>query len=264
MEKWQIFEHECAEYLQSKYSKMGIDFKVTGGYDSSSSDIQVLKNENRIFSIECKMSAAQCGQFVLFADEKNKRFVFSQHNKTPYNDFAKKIIDEMEKRFELCISSSKDLPIPENVISEWVKDYYLNFKKSKYCITQSNCGYIIFPIEHIDKYFEFSAKYRTKKSGSSNPSKNNVPEIVSLLKNIDTTIKVGFKNSECFADFNYPHEKFILQGVKYRYQFAKDGNSYKIKRLSNTSNANFIVSIRLKEEKQDTIDLQNFERNLIK
>lgn len=265
MKNWLIFENECAEYLQEKYSNKVFYFKATGGHDSNSSDIKAFKDKQHILSIECKMNTAQCGQFVLFIDYANHKFIFSNKNKTPYDDFTKSVIEEMERHFEQCsIPSAKDLPISENIISQWVKNYYLNHKKSKYCITKSDIGFIIFPIENMDNYFAFSAKYRVKKSGSSNPSKNNISEIENLLQNINVKTTIEIINSKCYAEFNYTKDKFILCGDKYRYQFTKDDAKYNIRRLSNTCNANFIVSIKLKEHKQHDIDLMTFEQDLIK
>lgn len=264
METWEIFENECSEYLQKKYSEKGVKFTVTGGHDANQSDIQVMKDNKTILSIECKMSAAQCGQFVLFVDEMNKKFIFSKKNRTPYDDYVKSVITEMEQNFDDCNISAKDLPISQKVIYDWVKNYYLNVKKSSYCITRSNLGFIIFPIENIDKYFEFSAKYRVKKSGSSNPTQNNKNEIEQILREINISASIDMTNSECSARFTYNKDKFILCGNKYKYQFTQDGSVYKIRRLSNTSNANFIVSIKLKEEKQNSADLIQFESDLIK
>lgn len=264
MENWEIFENECAEYLQKKYSEEGLNFIVTGGHDANKSDIQVVKNDEIILSIECKMNAAQCGQFVLFVDEMNKKYIFSKKNRTPYDYYVESIVKEMEQKFDECNVSTKDLPISKEVISEWVKNYYLNVKKSAYCITQSKAGFIVFPIENMDNYFDFTAKYRVKKSGSSNPSLNNKKEIEEILKQLGVTSSIEITNSVCTAQFAYKEEKFVRYGNKYRYQFTQDGNKYKIRRLSNTSNANFIVSIKLKVKKQNIDDLKKFESDLIK
>ena len=206
--------------------------------------------------------------FKLYYDKANtlkeKILFFSKKNRTPYDDYVKSVITEMEQNFDDCNISAKDLPISQKVIYDWVKNYYLNVKKSSYCITRSNLGFIIFPIENIDKYFEFSAKYRVKKSGSSNPTQNNKNEIEQILREINISASIDMTNSECSARFTYNKDKFILCGNKYKYQFTQDGSVYKIRRLSNTSNANFIVSIKLKEEKQNSADLIQFESDLIK
>lgn len=265
MEKWELFENECANYLNDKYKNYGISFIARGGHDSNTSDIQVNKNGIHIYYIECKMSVAQCGQFVLFMDDKNKRFIFSNRNKTPFDDYAKRIINEMDKKYELCkVSRLNDLPISESTISQWVKNFYLNHKKSKYCITKSDTEYIIFPIEEMDKYFEFRAKYRPKNSGSAKPSKTNLRDIEEALKSIGIDSPVQLTKTNCYAEFSSYKDKFVLSGNKYRYQFTQNNNRYDIRRLSNTRNANFIVSIKLKTTKQNRNDLLKFEKTLIK
>lgn len=262
MKNWEKFENECAEYLQNKYSDQNINFELKGGFISNSNDIITTKNGKELFAIECKMSQSQCGQFVLEANKKNKKFIFSDKNKTPLDKYAKAIIREMNNNFELCLSSGKDLPIEEKLISKWVKNYYLNFKKTQFCITKSKTEYIIFPIEKFDKYFTFSAMYRIKKSGSSNPSTKNIAEIEKLLKIIDVNAKIEIIKDECYAIINTDKDLLIIKGDNYRYQLKREKEKFKIRRLSNTSHSNFIVSIKLKHSKQSKTHLKIFEKSL--
>ena len=265
MNNWEKFEMECAEYLQNKYSELNINFELKGGFISNLNDIIVKKNGNELFAIECKMSQSQCGQFVLEANKQNKKFIFSEKNKTPLDKYAKAIIREMNNNFDICAySSGNDLPIKENLISNWVKNYYLNFKKSKFCITKNKTDFLVFPIEKFDKYFTFSAKYRIKKSGSSNPSTKNLSEIENILKKLDLNAKIEINNSEYYAIINTDKNLLILKGENYKYQLKKQNEKYKIRRLSNTSNSNFIVSIKLKNVIQNKKHLKQFEQSLIK
>ena len=260
MKEWEVLEIKCGEHLHNTYGNNGLKFKVAGGSNSTTSDIQVIKDNKCCLAIECKSPNAQCGQFVLFVDNVNKKFVFSPKNKTPYDDAVKLVLSEMDSRFdECCVSSAKDLPIANEVIVNWVKNYYLTVKQSKYCITKSDNGFIIFPISKMDEYFDFSAQYRVKKSGSSRPSKRNVDEIIGLLESLDSNAHIEFANRDCFATFNHVEDEFVLSGEKYRYKFSKEGVQYKIRRLSNTCNANFIVTINLKKFEQDPQDLKDFE-----
>lgn len=264
MKEWEVLEIKCGEYLHNTYGSNGLQFKVAGGSNSTTSDIQVIKDDKCRLAIECKSPNAQSGQFVLFVDGVNKKFIYSSKNKTPYDDAVKLVISEMDSKFdECCISSAKDLPISNEVIVNWVKNHYLNTKQSKYGITKSNNGFIIFPISKMDEYFDFSAQYRVKKSGSSRPSRENVGEITSLLESLDSNAHIEFVNRDCFATFNYTEDEFVLSGEKYRYKFSKEGERYKIRRLSNTSNANFIVTINLKKCVQDQNDLKEFESDLM-
>ena len=263
MEDWKNFEIECRNHLQREYSNNNITFNVEGGYNSYSSDIQVVRDNKCFLSIECKKNPAQCGQFVLSVDNVNKKFIYSPRNKTPLNESSKKVIEEMEEHFEeCCVATTKDIPISEDVISQWVKNYYQNIKQSKYCITNGDDGFIIIPVDKLDEYFTFSAKYRVKKSGSARPSKKNIDELNALLKAHNINKSIEFRNKECYADFNYEQDEFVLSGEKYRYKFVKDGESYKIRRLSNTKNANYIVTIRLKKFKQDKRYLKKFINDL--
>lgn len=262
MKNWNYFEIDCVDYLQGVYSD--VTFNIMGGNNSAVSDIQVIKNKTWHMTIECKMNEAQSGQFVLYPDYDNKRFVFSTKNKTPYTDTVKVIIDDMNRYFdEYSIPSAKVLPLSESSISQWVKDYYLNVKQAKYCITKNNTGFLVFPIDKMDDYFTFTAHYRVKNSGSSRPSRKNESEINSLLESLNSNAHVEFINKECYVKFNHSDEEFVLAGDKYRYKFSKDGDAYKVRRLSNTRNANFIVSIKLKKFEQDKQDLLLFENDLM-
>ena len=75
--------------------------------------------------------------------------------------------------------------------------------------------------------------------------------------------KVSFNGDALNVDIsNAPSEKFILQGAEYRYQFKKTaGNTFNVRKLSNTRNANVIFSISLKRE-QDADDLSAFVSSL--
>ena len=264
MKEWEVLEVKCGEHLHNTYGSNDLQFKVAGGSNSNTNDIQVIKDKKCILAIECKSPNAQSGQFVLFVDGVNKKFIYSPKNKTPYDDAVKLVISEMDSKFdECCVSSAKDLPISNEVIVNWVKNHYINTKQSKYGITESNNGFIIFPISKMDEYFDFTAQYRVKKSGSSRPSRRNEDELNMLLNNMGISSSVEFVNRECFARFNHTDEEFVLVGEKYRYKFIKEGEQYRVRRLSNTCNANFIVTIKLKKFEQDKKDLLEFEKDLI-
>ena len=263
MKNWEKFEKECAEFLNNKYKEL--TFKVTGGHDSNNNDIIVIKNKKEVCSIECKMPTAQCGQFVLFIDKEKHNIIFSKRNKTPYNRFVKTIIAEMKENLDINnISSSDNLPISEKSIINWVKNYYSAIKRTNFCITRYKSNYIIFPIKNIEHYFSFSAKYRPKTSGSSNPSKKNLEEIENILQSNYANYEIEIKGKEYYASINETRDTFIIPGEKYRYQFSRELKKFKIRRLSNTTNSNFIVSIKLKNCNQKESDLSNFEKFLLK
>lgn len=264
MENWEKFEIECSKYLNDKYGNDNINFATDGGHNANASDIKMTKNGRVILSIECKMAAAQCGQFVLFTDQEKRTFQFSQRNKTPRDKYVDTIIAEMEKVFDSCNKpSNNDLAIPESVIIDWVKNYYQNVKRSEFMITKGDDGFIVFPICNIDRYFSFSAKYRPKTSGSTHPSKSNIDDIHEALRTAGISAVVTHSDNECFIEYNIDAERLILQGEKYRYQLKKEESRYNIRQLSNTRNANFIVSISLKNPTQQEVDIKAFEHRIL-
>lgn len=255
MKNWENFEIECADYLNGNFSKeYGCEFRNLGSHDATASDIIVNKNGSPMFSIETKMPEAQCGQFVLKPDDNKRTFIFSSKNKCSHNNHVKAIIAAMAEHYDTCSqASADDLPIPEELIYNWVKDYYLNHKGSKYFITRNDCGeYIVAPVERLEEYFNFSAKFRIKASGSSVPTNNNRREIETILNESGFNHgPIVIEKKTAFVEMSAWNDKFKLQGNKYRYQFKNiGGNRYEIKRLANTRNANFIVSIRLKSAQQ--------------
>lgn len=56
MKDWQLFEQECCTYLNSVLKDYPFTFKCSGGSNSNASDIEVMKNNKSVFSIEVKLS----------------------------------------------------------------------------------------------------------------------------------------------------------------------------------------------------------------
>lgn len=248
---WEINEKECFLYLTNNH---GNKFILEGLHNSNISDIKV-KNKN--FYIEVKSIKSQCGQFVVL--EENNEFIYSNKNKTSINKYSDCIITYMNNNFHLftnVTSKPIDIILDTNIFYSWVKNFY-KLKNVKYFITKVNSNnYIIIPLDNIDNYFNISACYRVKKSGSSNITKNNFDEIKSLLNNIDFTFVE--KNGKIFIKTKYNiNEK--LKGEIYTYQFKLvEKDLYKIRRLSNTNNPNVIFSIELIKKEQDENDLKLF------
>ena len=133
---------------------------------------------------------------------------------------------------------------------------------------------IIFPFDKFSAYFEISAVYRKKKSGSAEPNElNNLDEIKQgiINENIDGILefqKINSKN-RCFLHSNkLLHNQKIYCDI-YNYQFKDNKYSktlpkkknyvYEIRRLSNTNNPNVICKLSLKKNNQDNDDLIAFE-----
>lgn len=258
--EWENFEEECCDFLQKKYDN--VVFELQGGHDSTKTDLTVLREGNQLFKIEVKMPHAQCGQFVLFTDEQKKEFIYSSQNKTPLNRYSMAIIKEMNKDFEnLKKPSAANLDINADLFVNWIVSYYKDIKKASFMMTKGD-GYILFPIEKLANYFNVTASYRIKKSGSSNPVAKNVEEIKDLL------CSAGLNVASLF--FTEKHLNVILRnpitlktislcGNKYNYFLRGEGKNFRITKLSNTHNANVIFSITLKSP-QDIGDLKAFEK----
>lgn len=251
LKSWEINEKECFLYLINNY---GNKFILEGSHNSNISDIKV-KNKN--FYIETKSIKSQCGQFVVL--EEGNKFIYSSKNKTSINEYSNYIINHMNNNFDLFTNiTSKPINIilDTNIFYSWVKNFY-KLKNVKYFITKVNPNiYILIPLENIDNYFNISACYRVKKSGSSNVTKNNFDEIKLLLTNINFNF-ININKKIFIKTKSNINEK--LKGYNYTYQFKLiDKDLYEIKRLSNTNNPNVIFSIELIKKEQDENDLNLF------
>ena len=127
MEKWQICEKECFEYIQKTFQNNEFTFYMDGGSDSSKSDIHVTKNGIAIFFIETKMQKAQCGQFVVFPNELDKNFAYSKGNKYPPNLQSTLIIEKMSENFDKYknpTSKGIKIDIDNYYLYDWIYHFY--------------------------------------------------------------------------------------------------------------------------------------------
>ncbi len=265
LQDWEIFERECADYLNRKYSgKTGCQFIPSGGHNSHEPDIYVKKGGKSLFSMETKMAGAQCGQFVLFPNDSTMSFAYSQRNEFPLNQYSKKIIEEMEKNyFDYNTPSTKPLAFEKKLFYDWVKNHYKVERGSKYLITKGN-DYVVFNIDNFEKYYDISAVFRIKKSGSSNPSSSDLEEIQSLL-DVSSIRSRNLHSDGHYVEVELPGfdgDKLVRTGGKFDFQMKRtESDTFRITKLSNTYNANVIFSISLKRE-QDKADLIAFESEI--
>jgi len=274
VKNWQICEKECFEYINKKFQCKNFDFTMDGGSNSSKSDIHVSKNGISIFYIEAKMQKAQCGQFVVFPNKNENNFIYSRENKYPENLQTSLIIEKMSANFSKYRNPNTKgifLDIDKTYLYDWVYHFYRENKDVKYFIIEKSVGnndlsdenFIIFPIEHFYKYFDISAIYRTKKSGSSNPTKNDFTDIKSALDSKGFEVKKIFQeNKYIYAEINAAPITYKITGEKNRYQIKPENNKFKITKLSNTSNPNIIFEITLIGEQNDR-DLEKFKSEFI-
>ena len=247
MQKWEIFEERCTDYLNKTFGKYAT-FRHKGGSDSTTPDILATTANGASFYIEAKQGSAQCGQFVLLPDITKTQFIYSPRNITPINPYSEIIMAHMNKHFEHFKNAGTKgekitFPNDKDIFAKWVISTYRQ-KNVRFFITDNNT---LIPLEQFDQYFDISATYRIKRSGSRSAGKGNASIIVKHLQDGSYTIeKYRDSNSKLFIhssdDLN--HETFKIAGNEY--MFSQRDNEYEIRKLSNTFNANVIFSIKLK------------------
>ena len=264
MALWKDFELNCTTHLNKNFGKYA-GFIHQGGADSTVPDILVRAVSGHVFYIEAKHSPAQCGQFVLLPNTETHSFEYSKQNVSRINEWSETIITYMNKYFDEfreAGTSGKDISLENNqyIFSNWIIDYYKN-KNVKFVITND---YNIVPIEKFSDYFEISAKYRIKKSGSSSLGKSKVATYAKFLSsdrayNHYNITGVRIEGNKLFVSSNIElhKQRFKLRFIdktsadkNCEYMFSARGNEYEVRKLSNTNNANVIFSIKLKNHIQ--------------
>lgn len=251
---WKDFEIEATKYLQNKFSAYAL-FQQRGGSNSTESDIKVTtKKDNSVFYIECKESDAQSGQFVLNVDKSKNIFIFSPKNKTLPNKYSQNIIDYMNHNVSKFTSGNKKsmeldhtkICGGEQTFSNWIKYYYKNYKNVRYFLSKNKEGdFKLIDIDRIDDFFIIKAKYRMKKSGSSNPSKKYWNKIINeKFKNYDILIEGNKLSIKSYNTDNIPNN-FDIEDKTFYLSKSKNGKM-NIRQLSNTYHYNVIFDIHLK------------------
>ncbi|MBQ7798686.1 MAG: hypothetical protein IJ371_06150 [Clostridia bacterium] len=249
MNTWEEFEVDCTQFLMEQFGEYAT-FTHQGKSDSTVPDIKVITKKNKQFYIEAKHSPAQCGQFVLLPNIQTKKFEYSKLNSTQINEFSQIIIDHMNSNFEefkQAGTAGKNIEFAncQNVFNQWIIKMYKD-KGVKFFITNNN---VILPIEQFDEYFNVSAKYRIKRSGSSSVGRGNIDKIVEYIKSIVPNVELKTTYDKVFVISNEDlHGKRFIIG-KNEFMISKRENNFEIRKLSNTFNANVIFSIELKTSK---------------
>lgn len=263
MKAWKVFEKDCYKYLNDTYGSICI-FEPLGDSDSTKPDIRAICKNNEKFYIETKEKESQCGQFVLFPDLATHEFEYSTKNKSSLNHYSREIINYMNCNFTDFLNAGTkgcSIDLPKEIFYNWIKKYYL-LKGVRFFITKFENDYIVFPVEKFEKYFDVSAKYRVKKSGSSDPARSNIPEIMEILNENKIPYEISIKDKKTFIKTATNINGVKLLGKKYSYLFNEiEQYIYNVRKLSNTKNANVIFSIKLKNT-QDNEDLQFFKNSI--
>lgn len=243
MSNWKKFEIECTNYLRNNFGKQA-EFEHYGGSDSTIPDILVKCRNGFNFYIEAKNTPAQCGQFVLLPNIERKCFEYSSLNNSPLNTFSKQIMKHMNCYFDAFRKAGKkgeniDMNNGEKIFSEWIKEYYTN-KGVKFFITNN---FNIIPIERFDNFFNVSAIYRIKRSGSSEVGKSRISTVRDYISNNYNSVSIHHKGGKLYVSSStYLHNSRFSLGDN-EYMFSKREDLYEIRKLSNTYNANVIFSI---------------------
>lgn len=268
MAEWSKFEEESTKFLNETYGSQDRVFRRNGGYDSTQPDIEFFKNNKNIFNMEVKKSPSQSGQFVVHYNTDNSLFEFSSKNLSEQNNHTKDIIKYMNLNAKTILNkkSGAQLNMSQVIFKNWIVDYYSS-KKVKYIITEDNNTFVILPLSKINDYFEISAKYRMKRSGTSNLGKKYEEEAVEAILKLYPTAKFYKDNKRLIVSFDHELNKskqYIgLSKIDiYLSKKSTNKNDYIIRQRSKTKNYNVIFSLRLIKN-QDLKDLRNFENDVL-
>ena len=246
MSTWEDFEVQCTGYLNNKFGAYA-NFTHQGGSNSTVPDILVTNSKGN-FYIEAKHSPAQCGQFVLLPNIEKRCFEYSPLNVNYINDYAIAIMNHMNNDFDSfreAGTSGKDIIMHNGptIFSNWIIKNYLE-KNVKFIITNN---YTILPLEQFSNYFDVSAKYRIKRSGSGNVGASRISPVQDYIVSLGfpiTRFKVCGDKLYASSFHNLHNQRFVFQGNEYMFSLRED--MYELRKLSNTYNANVIFSINLK------------------
>lgn len=158
------------------------------------------------------------------------------------------IMEYMNKDFDEfreAGTTGKDIDMPDgsDIFSGWIIQTYKD-KEAKFFITNN---YTILPIERFSDYFDVTAKYRIKRSGSGNVGKSKLKLVIDYTSSnnyIITDTRIVGDKLFVVSPQRLHDQHFILSGIEY--MFSLRGDEYEIRKLSNTYHANVIFSIKHK------------------
>lgn len=242
---WEEFEIQCTDFLNSRFGAYARFFHQ-GGENSTVSDILVETKSGNSFYIDVKHSPAQCGQFVLLPDLDTGTFKYSHLNVNRINRYTEMIMDYMNEDFNAfreAGTAGKDIDMPNgsDIFAAWIIQVYKD-KGVEFFITNN---YTILPVERFRKYFDITATYRIKRSGSGNVGKSRLKPVMDYILTHDyiiTDSRVAGDKLFVISPQHLHDHRFIFHGIEY--MFSLRGDEYELRKLSNTYNANVIFSIK--------------------
>lgn len=271
---WAKLETEVAEWLNNKVSDPNVSFQQCGGSDSTVSDIQIMVNNKPTGKfIEVKSANAQAGQFVLFPNTATRTFEYSTKNHSDYNNpinglVVSEILDFMDENFDSYANAGTkgvEIMFPKlsaednsRFLALWIADYYSNVKHAEWLTTKdSNNNIILLPFSKLAEYFDVTACYRVKKSGSSSVkgSCKTLETVKQAIINLnpDNVPKFTIVNNKLYAKFETIPKN--LGNADYHLAIKGDwGTLFEVRKLSKTFNSNVIFSLKLKALSKEQIE----------
>lgn len=244
---WQNFETACLKYLIANYGQYAY-FESRGGSNSTEPDILVTTQNKRKFYIEVKMPTAQCKQFVLLPDWQQKTFIYSPKNKHHLNPYMYQIIEHMNKHFTdyaAAGTTGKEINLvnAQHIFANCITTMYQE-DGVLFFLTGNNT---LFPLEQFSSFFDITATFRIKRSGSAAVGKKNISSVLEYVENNYPINTYNISQAKLYVNSPSDLDKYKFSLDDYEYMFSQRDNSFEIRRLSNTFNANVIFSIAQKQ-----------------
>lgn len=256
IKNWELFEKNSLHFLRDNIkSNDKLKFQESGKSNSRETDIKVIYNHKKMFSIEVKKLPAQCGQFVVELND--GKFDESLKNFSK-NKYSKPIIEELNNipSINSKIYSTLKLRLTQNLMFNWIKEHY-KMKDVKYFIVsnQINSEFNLIDINELNEYLKFSCVLRRKKSGSRDVSKSKRFESLSSLE-----IHLTKENNSIIQKKIIGKSMIVktLKKVENKYfhnnsYFLSEINNqeYKIKQISSTNNPSIIFSVNYSKKPEN-------------
>lgn len=173
MADWEVFEHECAEYLRDRYAGRNVQVEEYGSNNAYLADI-IVKGNGRSIPIETKMARAQSGQFVVGYDDGEDvedRFFISNGCADSLSTAVQVLIDELnsdtERYLDLMATQGwAHVDVDEEVVGRCIAEHYRRTKGENHLITgHLGDGKMLIPMDCLLDYFRVGAVLRYKHSG---------------------------------------------------------------------------------------------------
>lgn len=269
MKKGEKFEVLAKDYLSHTLSPYGVTVNKIGGSNSTKTDIVIKKSDTDICNIECKESISQSSQFVVKKDHEEGNFNLSDKNKSQPTEASHLIVEHMNnhsKHYSAVSLNNKqvDLLCSTDLMYEHICSDLSN--KSDFIITATKSGIslleeslernapwtngLLIKISQIKEVFDVSGKYRIKTSGTRKATANHIKDSPLKIREIDRSYYVHDRNNSL--------PKYQSNGL-YLSPSGEKGLR-KVKKTSETKNANVIFSLKIKSTIKMELDISDLHK----